>query len=81
MYARTVKGMLYKKGIHQFANGIIVAVAGSIAIQFVNVRLMERVDNSLGWVLLTDYVLVSIIAAGLVLIALGTKKLKSIEDM
>lgn len=80
-YSRTVKGMLYRKGIRQFADGILVTIFGSIAIQFVSVTLMKRVDSSLGLVALTEYILISIVAVGLIRIALGTKKLKSIEEV
>lgn len=81
LYAKTVKGLLYRQAIKQFASGITVALAGSIAIQFVNITLTQRVSHSLGSVLLIDYVLLIIIAVGLALMALGTKKLKLIEEV
>jgi hypothetical protein len=61
--------------------GIMVTVAGSIAIQFVNVTLLQRAEGSLGSLLLLDYALVSFVAVGLALIALGTKKLKRLEEV
>jgi len=81
VYAKTVKGLLYKRGVKQFANGIAITVWGSIAIQFVNAAVAQRINHSLGLVLLSDYVLLTIVLVGLVLMALGTRKLKSIEEI
>jgi hypothetical protein len=79
-YTKTVKGIVYRQAVKQFANGIAVVIFGSIAIQFVNVTLTQRFKDSLGSILLIDYGLLIIIAAGLVLMALGTKRLKRIEE-
>jgi hypothetical protein len=65
LYAKTVQGSLYQRAIKQFAAGIMVAVIGSIAIQFVTITLTERFRESVG----------------LILIALGTKKLKLLEEV
>lgn len=81
VYAKTVKGLLYKRSVRQLANGIAITVWGSIAIQFVNATLAQRIDHSLGLVLLVDYILLIIVLVGLVLMALGTRKLKSIEEI
>jgi hypothetical protein len=80
VYAKTVKGLLYRQAVRRIANGITIVIAGSIAIQFVNITVAQRLDTSLGAVLLADYLLLILVAVGLVLIALGTKKLKRIED-
>jgi hypothetical protein len=81
LYSKTVNGTLYRSAIKLFALGIMVTVAGSIAIQFVNVTLLQRAEGSLGSLLLLDYALVSFVAVGLALIALGTKKLKRLEEV
>lgn len=81
MYAKTVKGLLYRKAVRQFARGIAVTVFGSIAIQFVSITFAKRISGSLGLVLLADYSLLIIILVGLTLMALGTKKLKRIEEI
>jgi hypothetical protein len=80
LYAKTVKGSLYRQAVRQFANGIAISIAGSIAIQFVNTALAQRLNKSLGIVLLVDYLLLIIVAVGLGLMALGTKKLQKIEE-
>jgi hypothetical protein len=81
LYARTVKGLMYRQAVRRFANGIAVAIAGSVAIQFVNITLAQRLSKSLGAVLLADYLLLIVVAVGLILMALGTKKLKQIEEL
>jgi len=79
LYAKTVSGALYRKGISQFAHGIFIGVIGSIAIQFVNITIAQRYDKSVGAIVLLDYLLLLIVGWGLLLIALGTKKLALIE--
>jgi len=81
LYAKVVKGALYRLAIRQFATGIAIAIIGSIAIQFVNITLAQRKNNSLLSVLLIDYGLLIIVAVGLVMMALSTKKLKKIEEV
>lgn len=80
-YAKSVSGALYKQAVRQFAYGITVTVIGSIAIQFVSIAVAQRSKVSLGAILLLDYGLLIIIAVGLILMALGTKKLKQIEEI
>jgi hypothetical protein len=80
-YAKTVKGLLYRRAIKRFAQGLAVVVAGSIIIQFVNITILQRVNTSLTHVLLLDYVVLTIVIGGLFLMALGTKKLKKIEEL
>ena len=80
-YAKTVSGLLYRKAVRQFAHGIAVTIFGSIAIQFVNITLAKRFSHSLGAILLIDYLLLTIVAVGLGLMALGTKKLQRIEEI
>ncbi len=81
LYAKTVSGSLYRQAIKRFAIGIRVVIAASIAIQFVNVTLGQRIGKSLGVILLVDYVLLIIAIIGLGLMALGTKKLKQFEGI
>ena len=81
LYAQIVRGTLYRQAIKQFAIGITVVITGSIAIQFVNITLAHRANNSLGFVLLIDYLILIIIAAGLILMARGTMNLKKIEEV
>jgi hypothetical protein len=81
IYAATVQGTVYKRAIKRFATGILVTISGSIAVQFVNTTLVHRFNKSLGAILLVDYLLLAIVAIGLVLIASSTNKLKLIEEV
>lgn len=80
LYAKFAKGVLYRKALRQFSNGIMIAIAGSIANQFVDNTFAARVSKSLGSLLLVIYILLVIIAIGLIQMALGSKKLKMIEE-
>jgi hypothetical protein len=80
-YAKTVKGLLYRQAVRRFAYGIATTMIGSIAIQFINLTVAQRINTSLGSVLLVNYMLMMIVAAGLILMALGTKQLKRIEGV
>ena len=80
-YSRTVPGLLYRQATGRFAIGVAIVIAGSIAVQFLNIALAQRSSNSLGSVLLLDYGLLIIVTVGLALMALGTKKLQRIEEI
>jgi hypothetical protein len=80
LYAKFVKGSLYRAALRQFSNGIIIAIAGSVASEFVDNTFAAKVSHSLGALLLAEYILLAIIAIGLILMALGAKKLKKIEE-
>ncbi|HSW80557.1 MAG TPA: hypothetical protein VLG47_07310 [Candidatus Saccharimonadales bacterium] len=80
LYAKFANGLLYRKLLSQLSNGIVVAITGAIAIQFVDNTFAAKFKHSLGAILVIDYILLAIIAWGLILMALGAKKLKKIED-
>jgi hypothetical protein len=80
IYARHVKGVLYKQALVYVAGGLAVAMAGSITIQFINSTLGAR-DNSLGFVLIVNYLLLLFVSAGLILMAVGAKRLQKIEEV
>lgn len=81
VYAQQVKGLLYRQALRQFAAGVTIVICGSIAIQFVNGTVEARISRSLGSILLVEYILLIIVAIGLLLMAFGTKKLKKIEEV
>jgi hypothetical protein len=81
LYARYVKGVLYKRALKRFSSGIAFTIGGSIAVQFVNVTLASRFNRSLGSLLIIEYILLIVVAIGLVLMALATKQLKKIEEV
>lgn len=81
LYARHAKGLLYRQALRFFSHGIVVTIVGSIAIQFVNNTFAAKAKHSLGAILVLEYILLAIVAIGLILMALGTKKLKRIEEV
>jgi hypothetical protein len=82
LYAKHTKGLLYCRALRQLSYGITVVIAGSVAAQFIeNTFVAVKANRSLGLLLLVEYVLLAIIAFGLVLMALGTNKLKKIEEV
>lgn len=81
LYATFAKGLLYRKFLRLFSYGIVVAIAGSVASQFVTIIFGGKVRQSIGSFLLVDYTLLIIVAVGLTLMALGAQKLKRIEEV
>jgi len=81
LYAKFAKGLLYRQALRQFSYGIAATIAGSVASQFVSNTFAQKVNGSLGAVLLVEYLLLALYATGLILMALGTKKLKKIEEV
>jgi hypothetical protein len=82
LYGKYAKGILYRRALRQLAQGVTITIVGSVAIQFLdNTVIAEEAGESLGSLLLLDFLLVFIVLVGLVLMALGTKKLKKIEEV
>ena len=82
MYAKNVNGLLYKRALNSFAYGITVTIAGSVAIEFLdNTFVLAKASHSLSSLIVFEYLLLIFIAVGLILMALGTNKLKRIEEV
>jgi len=81
LYAKHVKGLLYRQALQQFAYGITVVICGSITVQFVDNTIAARATHSLGAILILEYIMFTIVGVGLVLMAMGTKKLKKFEEV
>lgn len=81
IYAQHVRGSLYRRAVKWLSHGIAVAIAGSIAIQFVNAVLNRSGNHSLLLALMLDYLLLIVLIIGLALIALGTRRLRRIEEV
>lgn len=82
MYAKYANGVIYRRALRQLSRGIVITILGDVIIQFiVNTFIASKVNTSVGLLLLVEYILLIIIAVGLTLIALGTNKLKKIEEV
>lgn len=80
LYGTFVKGSLYRQTLRQFSYGLVVAIAASVAGQFIDNTFAQKVSHSLGSLLLVEYALLIVLATGLILMALGAKKLQKIEE-
>jgi hypothetical protein len=81
LFRKTVRGILYKKGLELLSIGIGMAVLSSISIQYLT-SLLGRLNRlSLSTTLLIIYSLLVWLAAAYILIALGAKKLRKIEEV
>jgi hypothetical protein len=81
LYAHKVPGKLYRQSLAKFSTGLLVAITGSVSIQFVGSVLNNNKHLQLASVLLLDYILLIIVAVGLALMANGTKGLQRIEEV
>jgi len=81
LYARSVKAVLYRRGLNQLAYGLGVVIAGDIAVQFVSSALANGKHLTVGLIVLIDYTVLLAILVGLIVMALGTKKLQKIEEV
>lgn len=81
LYVKYAKGLIYRRALQQFSFGIVAVIMGSVAIQFLDNTVAQKAGKSLGALVLLDYAMLAIYALGLILMALGTKKLKKIEEV
>lgn len=81
MYAAKVRGLLYKHALQFLANGLSIVILLSVAIQFITAAMVAGPNSPLGTILLIDYVLLGAMAFGFILVAVGAKRLKRIEEV
>jgi len=81
LYATKVKGLLYKHALQFLANGLSVVILLSVTIQFIDAATNPGTNSSLAVILLYDYLLLAAVALGFVLVAVGAKRLKRIEEV
>jgi hypothetical protein len=81
LYAKKVKGLLYKQALNLLAWGIGAVIASSIFIQFLAILFASGDNISFGSVLVVVYLFLLIEAIGFGMIAVGSKRLKRIEEI
>lgn len=82
IYAKRVKGIIYRRALRLLSRGILTTVLGDIIIQFLeNTFIAVKANQSISLLVGFEYFLLIIVAVGLTLIALGTNKLKKIEEV
>ncbi|HVE80947.1 MAG TPA: hypothetical protein VNA68_02290 [Candidatus Dormibacteraeota bacterium] len=80
-YRKNIQGILYKKMLGYLAAGLTAVVVSSIFLQFLGAVSVALQKLSLAPLLIIIYILLMVIAVGYVLIALGAKQLKKIEEV
>jgi hypothetical protein len=81
LFAKKIKGLLYKRALNRLASGIGLVIGSSIFIQFINIVYAYKDNNSLGSLLMLIYLLLTVEAIGYILIVVGGKNLKRIEEI
>jgi hypothetical protein len=81
LFSSSVKGLLYKRAFLDFSYGLAIVIVGLVFVQFITASIGARTDEPLGFILILIYILLGILLAGLSLMAIGTKKLKKIEEV
>jgi hypothetical protein len=79
-YYRKVRGTIYKSSLIYIASGISFIIFSYIVLQYLTTLSSKLAGLKLNSLLLIIYPLILVIAIGYVLIALGAKKLRKIEE-
>lgn len=79
--AAKVKGTLYRQALQLLASGVVLIVVSQIAGSYIRSVVPRTNRVSLSLLLMFIYLFYMIIAAGFVLLAMGSKRLKKIEDI
>jgi hypothetical protein len=80
-YAKTVKGILYRRALAYFAVGVSFIILSTIVLQLVT-TLSARLDRlSLAPLLLVIYLLLILISVGYIIVAVGANRLKRLEEV
>jgi len=80
-YARKIKGVLYRRALQGLADGLTIVILVSIIVQYLTAAFTRGQMNQLSTLLILIYGLLAIEAAGFIMIALGAKRLRKIEEI
>ncbi|HEU4966162.1 MAG TPA: hypothetical protein VFT53_01605 [Candidatus Saccharimonadales bacterium] len=81
LYAHKATGVLYRHALTRLATGLTIVIAAAIAVQYDANTYASKTNISLSTTLCIMYALLAAQASGYVLIALGAKRLKMIEEV
>lgn len=81
IYARNSNGLLYRQALSYVGYGIATVIASSIIAQFLGSLPISSGEMSVNYAFATAYFIELVIAVGYVLIAIGSNKLKRIEEV
>lgn len=80
-YAKNSKGLLYRQALSYVGYGIATVIVSSIFVQFLESISATSNTSSINYIFATAYFSEIILAAGYILIAIGSNKLKRIEEV
>jgi hypothetical protein len=80
-YRRMVRGVFYRRALRLLAAGTTCVIIASVILQYMtsSSRYLRRIQ--LGWPMLIMYTTLIVFAVGFILIAVGTNKLKKLEEV
>ncbi len=81
IFSKRAKGFLYKRALDGLAAGMAIATLTSIILQYIGSDTTHIRKITLNGVFLGVYVILILYAVGFVLIALGAKRLRKIEEV
>lgn len=80
LYRQNVKGQIYKSALGYLASGLLFVILSRIALRYTASLTTLTNSSSLQFLLVGIYLLMVITGTGFVLIAVGTRQLKKIEE-
>lgn len=80
-YSGRIKGVLYQRALNTLGVGLTIVIASSIFIQYITGALGSGKGVSFSYTLLIVYTLILLEAAGYVMVAMGARRLKRIEEV
>jgi uncharacterized membrane protein len=81
LYSRTVPGMLYRQAWNLMVSGVAAIIIMQIALQYITAVTANITQWRLARLLIIVYVLLAGISVGYILMAIGAKRLRKIEEV
>jgi hypothetical protein len=81
LYSQKASGIIYRRAWAWLTAGLLTVICTSIAMQYLS-TMAERLSHlRLTGILVAVYILLLVMAAGYILIAVGSKQLRRIEEV
>jgi hypothetical protein len=81
LYRQKVAGIIYRRSWGYLAMGLGWLIVTSIIFQYLTTLTARLTHLSIYWLLAIVYILLLVLSAGFVLVAIGARKLKKIEEV
>lgn len=79
--ARRVSGVLYKQALQMLASGLVLVIVASSGLEYFRSVIPRTGHISIGPTLVAVYLIYAVTAAGYILVAMGARRLKRIEEV